>query len=95
MTTPTKRMSDFIEESNEAGYHFFSPATMEFFQTQVHGDIIAGYFITSEQDDRVWNGKRMFTIRYAESPINITTVGDFGAYETYDEAHEALMDGLF
>jgi hypothetical protein len=96
--TPTETLELFVEESLKQGSSFFSPETMEFFDSKVHGgfweldqDIpFRGYFITSEQYDVTC--ERLFSVRFAESPINIDTVGDFQRFDTYEEAKAHILE---
>jgi hypothetical protein len=94
MRKGTQEISDelaqLMSESIDAGYKFFTPATMSFFDSIVHGDLHEGFFITSEQNNSVWGGERRFTIRHAESPKDICTASEFGEFSTYEEALEAL-----
>jgi hypothetical protein len=96
-------MRSFIRASLKEKSFFFSESTMQFFGSQVHGEFHQistdephrGYFITSEQDDEdgAWGGKRRYTIRYAQSPTEISDFSEFGQYATYEEAHMALPVG--
>lgn len=98
----TPAMRSFIKESLRLGSFFFSQSTMDYFGCEVHGDFYEahpdephrGYFITSEQDNSsavsAWDGERRFTIRYAQSPTEITDYSEFGEYATYEEAKSAL-----
>ena len=99
----TPELRAFIKESLRQGSHYFSESTMEYFSCKVHGgfyecdpdNLYRGYFITSEQDNSTlpaWNGERRFTIRYADSPTEISDHSEFGQYATYEEAKKALSD---
>jgi hypothetical protein len=72
---------------------------MEYFGCQIHNEVFDGcYFITSEQDSYVsstgqngaWEGNRLYTIRIAMPDGSIDTVGEFGEYETLDDAITAV-----
>jgi hypothetical protein len=82
-----------IKKLNKAiGHHWFSPETMSFFSCEVLPTIYAGkYFITSEEDTFA-NYARKFTVRIAKANGDIDTVGDFQAYETAEEAIEAVQE---
>lgn len=82
--------------AKEAGNHFFTPSTMEFFGSRLEPDVFAGrYFVTSEQEPSgiVWDGERRWTIRsfeYDGETFTIDTVSEFGEFASYDEAKEAI-----
>ena len=81
MSISTMTLSEFVEASKDAGYHFFSDSTMRWFGTKLHGDIYgAGYFVTSEQDyiGEAWDGER--------------TVSEFGEFSTEVEALASVPD---
>lgn len=103
----TPELRAFIKESLRQGSFYFSESTMEYFSCKVHGGFYEcdpdnpyrGYFITSEQDNnalnassQAWEGERRFTIRYANSPTEISDYSEFGQYATYEEAKQALSD---
>lgn len=80
------------------GYHFFSPATMRFFSSRVESELLENHcFVTSEQDNgsplsdiRAWNGERRFSVRFFDENSGIIeTVGEFGAYDTLEDAIKA------
>lgn len=74
---------------------------MSFFDSKAHGDFYelgpddpyAGYFITSEQQDA--ETPRFYTIRFAQSPTEISTASEFCEYETYEEAKKALSEFIY
>ena len=88
-----KTIAELKALNAENGYFFFSKQTMNFFKSKVHGGIIRGqYFITSECNfDKT---KRLFTIREFDQKANIKTVGEFQAYKTYQDAKNAIKEGL-
>lgn len=95
MSISTMTLSEFVEASKDAGYHFFSDSTMQWFGTKLHGDIYgAGYFVTSEQDyiGEAWDGERRFTVRQAISLTEVRTVSEFGEFSTEVEAWASVPD---
>ena len=79
------------------GFHWFSPKTMQFFRSQVHGGILKEkYFITSENKGFGDCVGRAFTIREVNWETgNVATVGQFLGYRSMEEAKEAIkqMEG--
>ena len=75
-----------IERANDrAGYHYFEPATMRFFDSRVLSGVYDGrFFITSERfkmyEPRYRVDPRMYTIREAFPDGQIDTVGAFQAF---------------
>jgi hypothetical protein len=88
----------FAKASLKQGSSFFAPETMKFFNSELHGGFWeldqdlphCGYFVTSEQYDE--NCERMFSVRFAKSPTNIDTVGDFQRFATYEEAKAHILE---
>lgn len=91
-----------IKQANAAiGHFWFSPETMEWFQSEIHPRVYHGrFFITSEQGKHgEWDGARRFTVRECIDG-SIHTVSEFGEFDTWKEAqmfarqvgayHEAL-----
>ena len=83
-----------IRQANEdAGYHFFEPSTMRFFDSRVASKQVypkatgGSYFITSERFD--WNSPRLYTIRECSENGHISTIGGFQAYSTVEAAEHA------
>lgn len=73
--------------NNSIGHHWFTPASMRFFNSQVTGSdklINKRFFISSEQFD--FNSDRMFTIRLVKPNGEVETYGEFQAYKTKKEA---------
>lgn len=79
-----KTLAQFKALNKKKGLIWFNPDTMEFWETKLETDIIAGkYFITSEKD---FTGlKRLFTVRECNWETgNVNTVGEFQAHlDTY------------
>ena len=99
MSISTMTLSEFVEASRDAGYHFFSDSTIAYFASEVHGTYFymvgdTGYFVTSEQDPNgiAWDGERRFTVRQAISLTEVRTVGDFGQYSSEREAWAGIPD---
>ena len=81
-----------IRETNKAtGRKFFERDTMRFFDSRVHGQVYGGrYFITSERfHGSSGSGPRRYTVRFAKDNGDITTVGEFGQYESLAAARTA------
>lgn len=81
-----------IRETNKAsGRKFFERDTMRFFDSRVHGQVYGGrYFITSERfHGSSGSGPRRYTVRFAKDSGDITTVGEFGQYESLAAARTA------
>lgn len=75
------------EANNRAGYFFFSPDTMRFFNSRILGKLYGGrWFITSERGPYSF---RRYTIRQANADGSITTVKEFGKYSTASAARAA------
>jgi hypothetical protein len=85
-----------IREANKAaGQHWFEKDTLRFFDGIVPEDqpIVHGrFFVSSEQFDS--RSPRTHTLRYANPDAAINTVGDFQQFDSFDEAREALRDGI-
>ncbi len=84
---------DAIKAANErAGHYFFERSSMRFFNSKVASQtVIHGcYFITSEQFcDGSYVAPRKYTIRQVNEQGHVSTVGDFQAYATVEEAKVA------
>lgn len=75
-------MADVKRGNEGAGFFWFSPATMRFFQCKIESGLIGGkFFVTSEQSG--WDSPRLYSIRkYNPKTCGIDTVGDFQAFKT-------------
>ena len=75
-----------IKDANRrAGETWFSLETMRFFNSRVHGRVIAGrFFVTSE--DSFDRSERRYTVREALPSGRIQTVGEFLEHETLQRA---------
>jgi len=77
-----------IKAANEAaGYFFFSPGSMAFFQSRVSHKLYGPYFITSERPRWDHKAQRRYTIRKVEDNGSIATIGEFGQFASGREAH--------
>lgn len=85
-----------IREANKAaGQHWFDKDTLRFFDGIVPEDqpIVHGrFFVSSEQFDS--RSPRMHSLRYATAKAAINTVGEVQQFDSFDEAREALTDGI-
>ena len=88
LTSPTK----FKKVCRAAGSHWFSPATMRFFNTEVltwrmlpDGHAL---FVTSERYSL--SHERRYSLRFAHQDGRVETLGPFGAYATIEDANAGL-----
>lgn len=93
-----RNISEIVETAKATGSHFFDADSMRYFSSRVHGDLYGGrFFVTSERDNTIWgepawNGVRRYTVRMAryypgDERLQIDTMGEFGEYDTREEAH--------
>jgi len=83
-----------VEKRAEKGAkYFFSPDAMRFFSSRIcqlcwkkDNDI---FFVTSEKNG---NSYRKYTIRKSSTSGDITTMGEFQAYDTINEANMAIRE---
>jgi hypothetical protein len=78
-----------------AGQHWCDEDALRFFDGIVPEDqpIIHGrFFVSSEQFDR--SSPRLHTLRYANAEAHIKTVGAFQQFESFDDARNALNEGI-
>lgn len=77
-----------IRQANQAaGGHWFSPATLRWFNSRIHADVYAGrYFVTSEQNPE---GERRYTVREVSEDGDIKTAEgcEFFEYASRSGAH--------
>ncbi len=84
-------VSEIAALNQSIGHHWFSKATMKFFNSKTYGSVHHGrYFISSEKFNS--DSQRRFTIRVVQPDGSIDTVGEFQAYTTYKAAWKALDD---
>lgn len=93
-------VQDIIEANVLHGGHFFDQDTMSGFNSQLEPKVYHGcYFITSEafvpstymKSRGMPDLPRRWTIRLCNQDGAITTVGQFQAYQSVEEAETALM----
>jgi hypothetical protein len=93
-----------IQTTNASnGYHWFSPASMRWFNSRVHDAVYSGcVFVTSERNDVPYRASqpRAYSVRIAMADGSIETYGSIGDYATRSQAHtqaqwlgKALKDG--
>ena len=92
----TSVTNDFIVNKYrelKPGGHYFSPETMEFWQSKIHSTCLEvggrWFFITSEKTG-FSSDKRAYSVRCMHADGNITTVGEFLAHKTLHRAEKAL-----
>ncbi len=75
-----------IKALNKAqGYNFFSPDTMQFFDSVIEDDVFGGcVFVTSEQNG--YGNPRLYTVRAIRANGQIETLSDFQGIETRKQA---------
>tara|TARA_B100000287_G_scaffold319739_1_gene303564 strand:+ start:989 stop:1300 length:312 start_codon:yes stop_codon:yes gene_type:complete len=67
------------------GYNFFSPDTLQFFNSIVIEDVFGGcVFVTSEQNG--YGNPRLYTIRAIQANGRIETLSDFQEFEALNQA---------
>lgn len=81
-----------MEKANKkAGRYFFSPDTMAFFNSKVHGDLFpvrAGtFFITSERGPH--QRERSYTVRFIDADGDVDSVSEFQEFDLYSDAVES------
>jgi len=72
-----------------AGYFFFSPGSMAFFQSRVSHKLHGHYFVTSERPRWDQNARRRYTIRKVEDNGSVDTIGELGQFASSTAAHRA------
>ena len=86
-------LREVLDANDAAGQHFFDADTMEFFNSKLESDLIDGrFFITSERFD--FDTAKQYTIRAAQDDGAIVTLGDFGQYQTLQDARDVLAGGM-
>jgi hypothetical protein len=83
-------IDEIMERNKAAGFHFFEPASMRFFNSRIHRDVYGGsVFITSEEGP---DNVRRYTVREITDRGSIDKIGGFQAYATRTEAHAAAKE---
>jgi hypothetical protein len=84
-------VEEIIEANRRIGQHYFSPDTMEFFDSRVEPEVAFGrWFVTSESDRSLLVPRRRWTVRYADDDGTCHTWGEFHAYESSVDAWAAV-----
>ncbi len=83
-------MQEIIDANKAIGNYWFSPSTMEVFESKIESQVICGrYFITSEI---TFDGKKhVFSARKASDEGRITTV-DIEKTDTFEEMKLKISD---
>ena len=88
-----RNMREVREANRAAGFHFFAPGTLRFFDSIIGRTLYGGrYFITSERFRPLWPEEphaRRYTVREAFPDGRVETVGDFQAFPN---ARQARME---
>ncbi len=85
-----KSMEEIQQANREAGRYWFSPDTMEFFETIIESEVIGGqYFISSEKPP---HAPRAFAVRCADEAGHISTVGKTCEFPTLAAAELAVEE---
>lgn len=80
-----------IKQRNfDVGNHFFDPDTMRCFGTRLFDVIHLGHYFITADDQYDASLPKRFTIRNAQEDGSIDTVGEFGEFETFDQALKAM-----
>lgn len=83
-------MNEVKRRNAEAGYNFFDPDTMRFFDSRIESDLFDGwYFITSEKTG-FGSSIRAFTVRQVQPDFSIRTIGEFNQYRNIEDAERAI-----
>ena len=86
-------MDELVAANQAAGNHWFDPATLTYFRGRIETILIDGrWFVSSEQQGE--GQPRRYTIRAAAADATISTIGEFGQYETLAEALMGLGEHL-
>ncbi len=81
------KISEIRRANKRAGFHFFDPEAMRFFDTRVESDGIGRCFVTSEQfHGSTESGPRLFTVRRLRTDGSIENVSEFQQFGTRGEA---------
>lgn len=87
----TITVSEMRARNKAAGFHWFDRGAMAFFRSHIETrPDRQGFFITSEEFP---SGQRLYSVRRFDCvTANVDTVGQFGQYQTREEALGALRD---
>lgn len=85
-----------IKQANQAkDGHWFSPATLRWFGSRIHGDVYGGrYFVTSERNPE---GERRYTVREVTEDGDVKTADgcEFFEYASRSGAHNRARQLAF
>lgn len=85
-------LAEVIEAHEATGGYWFTPATCAFFKSAFAPEVLptdtGAYFLSRETNP---SGVTMWTVRYATDGGEISTVGDFFAYDSQQEATTAAL----
>lgn len=98
--SPFKNMSEVKAKNKEAGFYFFSPGTMKFFNSKIESPLLMGrYFIDSSvfvsSDGKTRN--KYYTVRWVENNGNIRTleIGGTTKFKDKQAARKAVSEHWF
>ncbi len=85
-------ISDIKKHNKKAGQHWFSAGAMSFFETQIYPTVYQDkFFITHEVDP---NRIKRFSVRiYDVKTGEVSTHGEFGAFNTLSDAEDSARKG--
>lgn len=78
-----------IKMNQEAGQHFFDPASMRFFNSRISSKTCGRHFVTSEKGP---DNVRRYTVRAIGTDGKIADIGGFQAYNNLRSAHIAMKE---
>jgi hypothetical protein len=82
-----KTINQIKRANKAAGCHWFNPGALEFFKSRVEPNVWpvadGAYFASSECGP---DGRRKWSVRFADAQGSIDTVADFGLFATVDDA---------
>lgn len=83
-------MHEIRSANHDAGFFFFSPRTMRFFNRRVCRRVLGGgFFVTSERFD--YGTPRRYSVRLCKESGAVETIGEFQAYDTSAQAYAAIQ----
>jgi len=93
MKTKGERMniSEIRRANREAGFHFFDPDSMRFFDSRVERETRGRRFLTSEQfHGSTGSAPRRWTVRELQEDGSIKDISEFQEFGSKAEALQAL-----
>jgi hypothetical protein len=86
-----KSIEEVKVANSKIGDHWFTPGTMDYFNSIIETDILYGkYFITSERYH--YSNEKKYTVREVSPDGSIDTVGEFMQYDLFNDALERVDD---